>query len=31
VRRGEPRVLPANIVLFLLAAFVVAGRFAVPL
>jgi hypothetical protein len=31
VRRGEPRVLPVNIVLFLLAAFVVAGRFAFPL
>jgi DoxX-like family len=31
VRRGEPKVLPVNIVLFLLAAFVAVGRFAFPL
>ena len=31
LRRGEPKALPANIVLFLLAAFVAVGRFVFPL
>lgn len=31
VRRGEPKVVPVNIVLFLLAAFVAVGRFMFPL
>jgi uncharacterized membrane protein YphA (DoxX/SURF4 family) len=31
LRRGEPKVLPANIVLFLLAGFVAVGRFRFPL
>jgi hypothetical protein len=31
LRRGEAKVLPVNIVLFLLAAFVAVGRFAFPL
>lgn len=30
LRRGEPKVVPVNIVLFLLAAFVAVGRFAFP-
>jgi uncharacterized membrane protein YphA (DoxX/SURF4 family) len=30
LRRGEPKVLPVNIVLFLLATFVAVGRFAFP-
>ena len=31
LRRGEPKVLPVNIVLFLLAAFVAIGRLAFPI
>ena len=31
LRRGEPKVLPVNIVLFLLAAFVAIGRLAIPI